>query len=71
MAVFQAVEWGRQARRIDQEQMPGWSARKVELALPWAFAVSEHPDGTVDLCVQLLEHARAAGDVMDQADALT
>jgi predicted ATPase/DNA-binding CsgD family transcriptional regulator len=66
----QAVEWARQAQRIDQEQMPGWTARKVELVLPWALVVSGHLDGTLDLCAQLLEHARAAGDVMDQSDAL-
>ena len=66
----QAVEWARQAQRIDQVQMPGWTARKVELVLPWALMVSGHLDGTLDLCAQLLEHARAAGDVMDQSDAL-
>jgi predicted ATPase/DNA-binding CsgD family transcriptional regulator len=66
----EAAEWARQAQRIDQEQMPGWTARKVELVLPWALMVSGHLDGTLDLCAQLLEHARAAGDVMDQSDAL-
>ena len=66
----QAVEWARQAQRISQDQMPGWSVRKVEIVLPWALVISGHLDGALDFSVQLLEHARAAGDVTYQSDAL-
>jgi predicted ATPase/DNA-binding CsgD family transcriptional regulator len=66
----QAVEWARQAQRISQDQMPGWSARKVNRVLPWALAVSGHLDGTLDQCAQVLAQVRAEGDVMGQADAL-
>jgi predicted ATPase/DNA-binding NarL/FixJ family response regulator len=65
-----AVEWAKQAQRIDRGQMPGWSARKVELALPWVLVLSGHLDGTLDRCTQVLMQARAVGDVMGQADVL-
>jgi predicted ATPase/DNA-binding CsgD family transcriptional regulator len=66
----QAVEWSRQAQRIDQDQMPGWSARKIKAALPWALVYSGHLDGTLDLCAEVLAQARMAGDVPGQASAL-
>ncbi len=66
----QAVEWARQAQRIDQDQIPGWSARKVKVTLPWALVYSGHLDDTLDLCAKVLAQARAAGDVSGQADAL-
>jgi tetratricopeptide (TPR) repeat protein len=65
----QAVEWARQAQRIDQDQMPGWRARRVKGTLPWALVYSGLLDGTLELCVQVLEHARATGDTPFQADA--
>jgi hypothetical protein len=65
-----AVEWARQAHRIDHDQMPGWCARKVERVLPYALVMSGCLDGTLDLLVQALAQARAAGDLIDQADKL-
>jgi predicted ATPase/DNA-binding CsgD family transcriptional regulator len=66
----QALGWARQAQRIDHDQMPGWWARKVERILPFVMVMNGALDGALDLCAQALAHARAAGDLVDQADAL-
>jgi predicted ATPase/DNA-binding NarL/FixJ family response regulator len=65
-----AVEWARQAQRIDRDQMPGWFARWVEQVLPYVLVFSGHPDGALEPCVEALAQARAAGDLRGQADAL-
>jgi len=65
-----AVEWARQAQRIDRNQMPGWRARKVQSVFPWALVFSGHLEGALDLCEQVLAQARAAGDLSGQADTL-
>jgi predicted ATPase/DNA-binding CsgD family transcriptional regulator len=67
----QAVERARQAQRVEQNQIPGWHARKVERVLPWVLVNSGHPEGTLDLCAQVLQHARTAGDLGEQADILS
>jgi predicted ATPase/DNA-binding CsgD family transcriptional regulator len=66
----QAVEWARQAQRIDRDQMPGWCARKVEGVLPFVMVQSGHLDGALELCAQALARAREAGDLIEQADML-
>ena len=66
----QALEWARQAQRIDRDQMPGWHARKVEHLLPYVMVESAHLDGALELCEQALAQARTAGDLGDQADML-
>ena len=66
----QAMEWARQAQRIDRDQMPGWRARKVERVLPYLMVMSRHLDGALELYVRVLAQARAAGDLVDQSDAL-
>jgi predicted ATPase/DNA-binding CsgD family transcriptional regulator len=66
----QAVEWARQAQRIDRDRMPGWCARKVEGVLPFVMVHSGHLDGALELCVQVLAQARDAGDLIEQADML-
>jgi predicted ATPase/DNA-binding CsgD family transcriptional regulator len=65
-----AVEWARQAQRIDRDPMPGWYARKVEHVLPYVMVMSGHLDGAGELCVRALAQAKAAGDLSHQADAL-
>ena len=65
-----AVEWAQQARRIDRDQMPGWWARLAERTLPFALIPSGRLDGTLELCAQALAQARAAGDLIGQADTL-
>ena len=65
-----AVEWARQAQRIDRDLMPGWLARKVEHVLPYVMVMSGHLDGALELCVQALAQAKAAGDLSDEADTL-
>ena len=66
----QAVEWARQAQRIDRDLMPGWRARKVEHVLPYVMVMSGHLDGALELCVRALAQAKAAGDLSDEADTL-
>jgi predicted ATPase/DNA-binding NarL/FixJ family response regulator len=66
----QAVEWARQAQRIDRDLMPGWHARKVEHVLPYVMVMSGHLDGALELCVGALAVAKAAGDLSDEADTL-
>jgi predicted ATPase/DNA-binding CsgD family transcriptional regulator len=65
----QALEWARQAQRIDRASMPGWRARQIEILLPWMLVESGHLEGTADLLAETLAHARAAGDLQAQADA--
>ena len=65
----QALEWARQAQRIDRASMPGWRARVIESLLPWALESSGHLEGTADLLAETLAHAAAAGDLHAQADA--
>jgi predicted ATPase/DNA-binding CsgD family transcriptional regulator len=65
----QALEWARQAQRIDRSSMPGWRARQIEILLPWMLVESGHLEGTADLLAETLAQARAAGDLHDQADA--
>jgi DNA-binding CsgD family transcriptional regulator len=68
-----AVDWARQAQRIDQSQIPGWHARRIETALLWALLTRGHDedlDEAVDLGKQALEHAEAVGDLGAQADVL-
>jgi len=65
-----AVEWARQAQRIDRDQMPGWFAREVEIVLPFVMVMSGHLDGALELCIEALAQARAAGDLGGQADVL-
>jgi predicted ATPase/DNA-binding NarL/FixJ family response regulator len=68
-----AVDWARQAQRIDPSQISGWHARLVEVVLPWALIRTGHPedlDEALELCEQALEHARAVGDLGAQADVL-
>ena len=65
-----AVELAGQAQRINRDQMPGRWARKVEYLLPWVLVGSGHLDGMLDPCTQVLAQARAAGDLIDQADML-
>jgi predicted ATPase/DNA-binding CsgD family transcriptional regulator len=66
----QALERARQAQRIDHDQMPGWCARTIELALPWMLVESGQPEGTLNLFADVLAQARAAGDLHHQADTL-
>ena len=66
----QAVEWARQAQRIDHDQMPGWYARKVEHTLPYVMVISGYLDGALDLAIRALAQAREAGDLTDEADTL-
>jgi predicted ATPase/DNA-binding CsgD family transcriptional regulator len=66
-----AVEWARQAQRVDRSQMPGWRAREVERILAWALAtVGDHEDfgDALDLCAQALVRARTMGDLGAQAN---
>lgn len=65
-----AVELTRQAQRIDRDLMPGWCARKVETSLPFVMVLSGYPDGVLELCVEALAQARAAGALIDQSDTL-
>jgi DNA-binding CsgD family transcriptional regulator len=66
----QAVDWARQAQRIDRDQMPGWSARKVEHILPYVMVMSGQLDGALELCVRALAQAKEAGDLTAEADTL-
>jgi predicted ATPase/DNA-binding CsgD family transcriptional regulator len=65
----QALEWARQAQRIDRASMPGWRARVIEGLLPWTLEASGHLEGTAELLAETLAHARTAGDPRDQAEA--
>jgi predicted ATPase len=65
-----AIEWARQAQRIDRDLMPGWCARKTASVLPYVMTMSGHLDGVLDLCTEVLAQARVAGDLIDQADIL-
>lgn len=65
-----AIEWARQAQRIDRDLMPGWSARKTASVLPYVMTMSGHLDGVLDLCAEALAQSRVAGDLIDQADIL-
>jgi non-specific serine/threonine protein kinase len=65
-----AVEWARQAQRIDRDLMPGWCARKTEGVLPYVMAMSGQSDGVLELSAEVLAQARAAGDLIDQSDTL-
>jgi tetratricopeptide (TPR) repeat protein len=65
----QALEWARQAQQIDRASMPGWRARQIESVLPWMLVESGQLEGTAELLAEILAHARAAGDLHDQADA--
>jgi DNA-binding CsgD family transcriptional regulator len=49
--------------------MPGWRTRQIEILLPWMLVESGHLEGTAELLAEALAHARAAGDLHDQADA--
>jgi DNA-binding CsgD family transcriptional regulator len=70
----QAVEWARQAQRVDRRQMPGWRARDIERILAWPLAaVSDDPadlDDALALSTQALARARAMGDLRALADLL-
>jgi predicted ATPase/DNA-binding CsgD family transcriptional regulator len=67
-----AVDWARQAQRIDRSQMPGWRARDIERILAWPLAaMSDDPadlDDALALCADALARARAIGDLGAQAD---
>jgi predicted ATPase/DNA-binding CsgD family transcriptional regulator len=65
----QALERARQAQRMDRASMPGWRARQIEILLPWMLMESGHLEGTAELLAETLAHAKAAGDLHDQADA--
>lgn len=66
----QALQWARQAQRIDRGQMPGWHARWVEQGLPYVMVMGGRLDGALELCEQALAQARTADDLGDQADTL-
>ena len=50
--------------------MPGWYARWVECVLPYVMVGRRQWEGALELCVNALAQARAAGDLSGQADVL-
>lgn len=65
-----AVEWARQAHRIDFAQVPGWHARKLAVNLPFALQESGHREEARGLLAQALTEARSAGDLGEEIDVL-
>jgi predicted ATPase/DNA-binding CsgD family transcriptional regulator len=69
----QAIEWGRQAQQVDQDQLPGWHSRLIERLLPGVLATTGRPpdlDEARNLAMRALARARAAGDLGVQVDLL-
>jgi predicted ATPase/DNA-binding CsgD family transcriptional regulator len=66
----QAVEWARQAQLISREAMPAWKARDIERGLQFVLGFAGHSDVVLDLSIRALQEARAAQNLIDQADAL-
>ena len=66
----QAVEWAGQADQIDPGAMPGWIARRFDLARVGALMDAGQLDAARRICASALSRAREVGDLQDQADFL-
>ena len=66
----EAVAWAKQADQIDENRMSDWRARQVKFTVAFVLVNAGHTDGTQHLCERALAQARAAGDLLIQADAL-
>ena len=65
-----AVEWAGQAHQIDPEAMPGWIARRRDVAMAAALMDAGQLDAALRICAGALSRAREVGDLQDQADFL-
>ena len=72
MPTTTSVRWSWPGRHSESTAIrcQDWWARKVGAVLPWVLVGSGHLDGMLDPCAQVLAQARAAGDLIDQADTL-
>jgi predicted ATPase/DNA-binding CsgD family transcriptional regulator len=66
----QAVEWAGQAHQIDPGAVPGWIARRFDLARAGALMDAGQLDAARRICASALSRAREVGDLQDQADFL-
>ena len=65
-----ALEWARQAQRIDPAAIPGWIARRCDVAMTAALIEAGEVAAAQRSCADGLARARQAGDLQDQADFL-
>jgi non-specific serine/threonine protein kinase len=66
-----ASRWARTAARLDAARLPDRLARRVRVILTIALADSDEPEAARETCAAGLHSARAAGDVVMQADFLS
>jgi non-specific serine/threonine protein kinase len=66
----QAVGWAEQAHQVDLGAVPGWIARRFDLARGGALMDADRLDAARRICASSLSRAREVGDLQDQADFL-